>query len=76
MDGSRTHHGSQRDPTTDFEDREAHRDLTIPTVKNIHPARFCQLESLNKQGDCIKVIFKSKVGLGSIKRHKIYGKVE
>ena len=33
MDGSRTHHGSQRDPTTDFEDREAHRDLTIPTVK-------------------------------------------
>lgn len=38
MDGSRTHHGSQRDPTTDFEDREAHRDLTIPTVKhNQHP---------------------------------------
>ena len=34
MDGSRTHHGSQRDPTTDFEDREAHRDLTIPIVKD------------------------------------------
>ena len=33
MDGCRTHHGSQRVPTTDFEDREAHRDLTIPTVK-------------------------------------------
>ena len=42
MDGSRTHHGSQRDPTTDFEDREAHRDLTIPTVKHNHQGRGCQ----------------------------------
>ena len=42
MDGSRTHHGSQRDPTTDFEDREAHRDLTIPIVKDNQQARGCQ----------------------------------
>ncbi len=32
MDGSRTHHGSYQ-PDTDFEDQEAHRDLTIPTDK-------------------------------------------
>ena len=42
MDGSRTHHGSPRDPTTDFEDREAHRDLTIPTVKHNQPPLGCQ----------------------------------
>ena len=42
MDGSRTHHGSQRDPTTDFEDREAHRDLTIPTVKHNQQTHGCQ----------------------------------
>jgi hypothetical protein len=42
MDGSRTHHGSQRDPTTDFEDREAHRDLTIPTVKHNQQPPGCQ----------------------------------
>ena len=32
MDGSRTHHGSHQ-PDTDFEDQEAHRDLTIPINK-------------------------------------------
>ena len=34
MDGSRTHHGSYQ-PDTDFEDQEAHRDLTIPAAKYI-----------------------------------------
>ena len=33
MDGSRTHDGSLR-PDTDFEDQEAHRDLTIPVNKD------------------------------------------
>jgi hypothetical protein len=30
-------------PDTDFEDREAHQDLTIPVVKNNFDAFSCQL---------------------------------
>ncbi len=34
MNGSRTHRGSHKRPTNGFEDRRAHRDSTIPTVKH------------------------------------------